>query len=53
MKNRVLLVDDEINILNSYRRNLRGLMDFDVAESGQQALQLMAKHTYSAIVTDM
>jgi response regulator RpfG family c-di-GMP phosphodiesterase len=53
MKNRVLLVDDEINILNSYRRNLRGLLDFDVADSGQQALQLMAKHTYSALVTDM
>jgi response regulator RpfG family c-di-GMP phosphodiesterase len=53
MKNRVLLVDDEINILNAYRRNLYGLMDFDVAESGHQALQLMAKQTYSAIVTDM
>lgn len=53
MKNRVLLVDDEINILNSYRRNLRGLLEFDVADSGQQALQLMAKHHYSAVVTDM
>lgn len=53
MKNQVLLVDDEFNILNSYRRNLRGILDFDVAESGQRALELMAKHTYSAIVTDM
>jgi DNA-binding NtrC family response regulator len=36
MKNRVLLVDDEANILNSYRRNLRGLVDFDLASSGQE-----------------
>ena len=53
MKNRVLLVDDEVNILNSYRRNLRGLVEFDIAESGQKALELLSKHTYSAIVTDM
>lgn len=53
MKNRVLLVDDEANILSSYRRNLRGLVDFDLASSGQEAMDLMAQNTYSALVTDM
>jgi response regulator RpfG family c-di-GMP phosphodiesterase len=53
MENWVLLVDDEVNILNSYRRNLRGLVYFDVAASGQQALKLMTKRSYSVLVTDM
>ena len=53
MKNRVLLVDDEINILNSYRRNLRGLVDFDLAESALRALKLMTVRPYSVLVTDM
>jgi len=46
-------VDDEINILNSYRRNLRNKFTFDVAESGVEALALLAKHKYSVIITDM
>jgi response regulator RpfG family c-di-GMP phosphodiesterase len=53
MKNWVLLVDDEVNILNSYRRNLRGLVEFDVADSGHKALELMSARAYSVIVTDM
>jgi response regulator RpfG family c-di-GMP phosphodiesterase len=53
MHNRILLVDDEINILNSYRRSLRSKFKFDVAQSGADALVLMAKNNYAVIITDM
>ncbi len=53
MNNQILLVDDEINILNSYRRNLRSKFKFDVAQSGADALALIAKNKYSVIITDM
>jgi len=53
MNNRVLLVDDEVNILNSYRRNLRNKFKFDVAQSGIEALSLIAKNKYSVVITDM
>lgn len=50
----ILLVDDEVNILNSYRRILRNVFNFDLASSGQEALELISKETkYSVIVTDM
>lgn len=53
MNNQVLLVDDEVNILNSYRRNLRNKFKFDVAQSGKEALALIAKNKYAVIITDM
>ena len=53
MRNRILLVDDEVNILNSYRRNLRNKFQFDVAPSGAEALKLVAKNNYAVIITDM
>jgi len=54
MNNRILLVDDEVNILNSYRRNLRNKFQFDVAKSGAEALELItSKNKYAVIVTDM
>ena len=54
MNNKVLLVDDEVNILNSYRRTLRNHFAFDVANSGAQALQMLSKDpNYAVIVSDM
>jgi response regulator RpfG family c-di-GMP phosphodiesterase len=50
----VLLVDDEINILNSHRRTLRNEFNFDVALSGMEALDLISKgKRYAVVVTDM
>jgi len=54
MNNKVLLVDDEVNILNSYRRNLRNQFEFDVALSGEEALkQLESGKKYAVIISDM
>ncbi|MCK6264046.1 response regulator [Vibrio sp. ZSDE26] len=53
MSNTVLLVDDEVNILNSFRRTLRNQIDIELANSGQEALELVAKNKYAVIVTDM
>ena len=53
MENKVLLVDDVTNVLDSFRRNLRGVVNFDVANSGEKALQLMEKNNYAVLVTDM
>lgn len=53
-KNKVLFIDDELNILASLRR---GLMDEEYecifTDNGQEALELMDKHEISVIVTDM
>jgi putative nucleotidyltransferase with HDIG domain len=51
---KVLCVDDEPNILSALRRML-GLEGFQVltAESGAQALELLAKDTVNVIISDM
>lgn len=49
-----MLVDDEINILNSYRRTLRNEFTFDIALSGDEALSHIASgKKYAVVVTDM
>jgi len=54
MSQRILIVDDEPNILHSYKRNLRKKFDIDTAESGQQALEKMAANgPYAVVVSDM
>ena len=53
---KVLLVDDEVNILNSFRRALRNAPQFKVvtAESGAQALQLIESgEKFAVVVSDM
>jgi len=51
---KVLLVDDEPNILRAYKRSLRGHFDMVVAESGAAALELMdGEGPFSVIVSDM
>ncbi|MBW3696028.1 response regulator [Vibrio sp. T187] len=49
----ILLVDDEINILNSFRRTLRNHVSLDLANSGEEALKLIAKKQYAVVISDM
>ena len=54
MKYAVLFVDDEANVLNAYKRNLRKYFDVYTALSGKDALELLEKHKdIAVIVTDM
>lgn len=54
MNNRILLVDDEINLLQSLRRSLRGRYDVTLAEGGPAALELLKSgEEFAVIVSDM
>ena len=56
MKMRVLFVDDQPNVLAGLRRMLRGLRnewEIQFAESGDEALTLMAKSPFDVVVSDM
>jgi response regulator RpfG family c-di-GMP phosphodiesterase len=54
MTARILLVDDDENILQAYTRNLRKRFDLDTANSGLAALGMLAeKGPYQVIVADM
>jgi len=51
---KVLLVDDEPNILSSYQRRLRKQYDVDVAPGGQEGLGKIAQSgPYAVVVSDM
>jgi response regulator RpfG family c-di-GMP phosphodiesterase len=50
--NRVLLVDDENNVLLAYTRVLRRRFNLDVALGGAEALALMEAGPYAVIVSD-
>ncbi len=47
---RILCVDDEINVLDAFRRTLRKDFDVSVAEGGDQALAMIAGSSPFAIV---
>ena len=51
MPEQILLVDDERNVLDGYRRNLRGEFLIDVAQGGQEALDLIESKGPYAVVT--
>lgn len=53
MSNRILFVDDESNILDSFRRQLRGKFEIQTANSGQEALRELLANEYAIIVADM
>lgn len=54
MPEQILLVDDDRNILDGYRRNLRGEFLIDIAQSGQEALGLVdGKGPYAVVISDM
>lgn len=51
---KILLVDDDENVLSGYHRVLRRRYDLDVALGGLQALQALEQHgPYAVIVADM
>ncbi len=56
MKPRVLFVDDETNVLQGLARMLRPMRnnwEMEFAESGEEALELLAREHFHVIVTDM
>ena len=54
MEYSILFVDDEQNVLNAYRRNLRKYFDVHTALSGTAAIELLkTKHKFAVIVCDM
>ncbi len=54
MTEKILFVDDEVNILSAYRRSLRKQFTMDIAESGEEALERLQQHgPYGVIVSDM
>ena len=56
MRNRILFVDDEINILKAFKRMLRPLRDqWDMvfADGAEKALALLDKTPFEVIVSDM
>lgn len=54
MTHKVLLVDDEVNLLQSLRRSFRNKYDLKLADGGQQALSLLrVDSTIAVVVSDM
>lgn len=54
MKPKVLLVDDEENVLQAYSRVLRGKFALDTSLGGEAALECMAdRGPYAVVVSDM
>jgi len=54
MPDKVLLVDDDVNLLDSYRRTLKGAFPFDTAAGGSEALlRLEAGEEFAVIVSDL
>ncbi len=53
MNRKVLLVDDDVNILDAYRRVLRGKLELSVAEGGKEALTILKRSDpFAVIVSD-
>jgi HD-like signal output (HDOD) protein len=56
MKKRILFVDDEPNVLSGLQRMLRPMRDewdMSFAQSGSEALELLAKDPFDVVVSDM
>ncbi len=56
MKKRILFVDDETNILQGLKRMLHGQRkewDMTFAEGAEEALAIMERETFDAVVSDM
>ncbi len=56
MKQRILFVDDEPNVLQGLQRMLRSMRnewDMDFANSGEEALQKMEETSFDVIISDM
>jgi putative nucleotidyltransferase with HDIG domain len=56
MKQRILFVDDDGNVLEGLRRMLRNMRhewDMAFAESGERALEILRESTFDVVVSDM
>ncbi len=53
MTNRILFVDDEINIIQAYRRTLRNKFNIQGASNGDDALEILRNGEYAVIISDM
>jgi response regulator RpfG family c-di-GMP phosphodiesterase len=54
MNKKILLVDDDPNVLSGYQRNLRNRFQLDTAQGGEEALaKIQANGPYAVIVADM
>lgn len=54
MSEKILLVDDEINVLDGYRRTLSREFPIETAQGGQQALAMVTeKGPYAVVISDM
>ena len=54
MTDKILFVDDDPNILKSYKRNLGFDFDIDTALGGEEGLKILSKNgTYAVVVSDM
>jgi len=54
MPHKVLLVDDDVNLLNAVSRNLRKQFNIETAESGKKGLEIAEKKgPFAVIVSDM
>ena len=50
---KILIVDDEPNILSSIRRQLKGVYDLTTADSGKEALEIISKNKkFIVIISD-
>jgi len=51
---KILFVDDEVKVLQAYKRALRKVFPIDTAEGGRQALELVESNgPYAVVVSDM
>jgi FixJ family two-component response regulator len=54
MAEKILLVDDDSNVLDGYRRSLRGEFLLETAQGGQHAMSLAtANGPYAVVISDM
>jgi response regulator RpfG family c-di-GMP phosphodiesterase len=53
MTDRILFVDDEINIIQAYRRTLRNKFNIQGVSNGDDALELLRQGDYAVIISDM
>ncbi len=54
MKERILIVDDDVNVLQGYKRQLRKLFHIETAESGAEGLmRIQEKGPFAVIVSDL
>lgn len=53
MTDRILFVDDEVNIIQAYRRTLRNKFNIQGVSNGEDALKLLKEGDYALIISDM